>query len=669
MSEVPQQKRARLATSPPGEGLQLLAGSGQELGTAPDTSQLLLCEVAQQALQKYSLGVMRVPLKELGVSPLNRELSGSHVHGLGRRIVSVEGFVRYRYRQGWAHEPNPEDPLEVARNTNRVARATPLLPQVPMVPLKGSIAKTHLMAFQQCLEAGNIYWSDTKQLMTCPAGQLQLAEHLKYGMFYEVFSYAGVTNDKAAILSLCQADNFDSAFALGETEMQLLRSIHASLSIMRPPVGKSSWDVIKETAAVSCGQRWSEEDMIAIYNFAKVIGETHLKFLTETVAVHIPWDTLAVRPGDFHAAARISAGLPWLKVAMVTAQYFPPEGKTTAGPFGKSYGNLVPKGEWERLAKASAKSLMQTEAFLSYLANMYLKTEGVPAEKLAVEIPAAFMRTARALLLARDLERDDVDLEKVETILRQKLEPGPFPPRFTPVTAEERVAAAKAAGATAIKPDNLPALNFAEGAVVEDVTALARGKNLFLGCRVSTVRAVRGVKKGAQGKLVDLGREALVLWDEGALVDSEEGGQHERLIPIASVQTAVAAPEKPEVGKKVAAGAAPVQLPACMPWAKQTLEMAVEGLEQLVVGALYQMFACRSAGPDQVVIESEGSGRIFSNINVKPRGLIVLPHVRELAEGVAKSRPRKLATVKLPQVWVKVGETEYRYLLGAPPRQ
>ena len=51
---------------------------------------------------------------------------------------------------------------------------------------------------------------------------------------------------------------------------------------MRPPVGKSSWDVIKETTAVSCGQRWSEEDLIAIYNFAKVVGEAHLNFLTGT---------------------------------------------------------------------------------------------------------------------------------------------------------------------------------------------------------------------------------------------------------------------------------------------------------------------------------------------------------------------------------------------------
>ena len=58
-----------------------------------------------------------------------------------------------------------------------------------MVALKGSFAKTHLVAFQQCLLAGNIYWNDSNELMACPAGQQALAEHLKNGMFYEVFSW------------------------------------------------------------------------------------------------------------------------------------------------------------------------------------------------------------------------------------------------------------------------------------------------------------------------------------------------------------------------------------------------------------------------------------------------------------------------------------------------
>ena len=145
MTEGQQPKRRRQASS-------------EEADKQPEPSQskLLLCDVAQQTLQKYSLGVHRIPLEELGVSPFNRDLSGSHVHELGRRIMSIEGFVRFRYNQGWAHEHDPDDPLEIARNTIRVARATPMLPEVPMVPLKGSFAKTHLMALQQCLLAGNI---------------------------------------------------------------------------------------------------------------------------------------------------------------------------------------------------------------------------------------------------------------------------------------------------------------------------------------------------------------------------------------------------------------------------------------------------------------------------------------------------------------------------------
>ena len=165
----------------------------------------------------------------------------------------MEGFVQWRYRHGWAHEPNPDDPLEVARNTNAVARATALVPQVRLVPLKGSIAKSHLLTFLQCLRDGTVYWSDTKQLMVPPEGQAVLAEHLKYGMFYEVFSFDCVREDKAALTALCRADNFDSAFALGETEMSLLECIHASLTIVKPPVGKSQWDVVREITAKSCG--------------------------------------------------------------------------------------------------------------------------------------------------------------------------------------------------------------------------------------------------------------------------------------------------------------------------------------------------------------------------------------------------------------------------------
>ena len=192
-----------------------------------------------------------------------------------------------RVSQG-ASSPNLDDPLEVARNTNEVARATSLLAEVPMIPLKGSIAKTHLLSFLHCLKAGNVYWSDTKKLMVPPAAQATLLEHLEHGMHFEVFSYKAVQEDKAAMVALCQADNFDAAFALGETEVSLLRCIHAGIAVARPPVGRSQWDCVKETAAVSCGRPWEDVDMIAVYNFAKAIGVEQLDLLCNIVAIHVP---------------------------------------------------------------------------------------------------------------------------------------------------------------------------------------------------------------------------------------------------------------------------------------------------------------------------------------------------------------------------------------------
>ena len=42
-----------------------------------------------------------------------------------------------------------------------------------------------------------------------------------------------------------------------------------------------------------------------------------------------------------------------------------------------------------------------------------------------------------------------------------------------------------------------------------------------------------------------------------------------------------------------------------------------------------------------------------------------MPHVRELGETVGKDRPKDVVTTK-PEICVRVGESEYRYMLGAP---
>ena len=88
MTEGAPLKRKRLGSKAPLETLSEAAEEADESSETKESSTLLVCELAQQALSKYSLGVMRIPLQELGVSPLNRDVSGSHVHDLGRRIIS-----------------------------------------------------------------------------------------------------------------------------------------------------------------------------------------------------------------------------------------------------------------------------------------------------------------------------------------------------------------------------------------------------------------------------------------------------------------------------------------------------------------------------------------------------------------------------------------------------
>lgn len=67
-------------------------------------------------LSKCGTGVRRLALGELG---LNRAMSCQHEHDLGR-MLSVQGFARFRYRQGWCHEPSGTDPLAVVQDLGSI---------------------------------------------------------------------------------------------------------------------------------------------------------------------------------------------------------------------------------------------------------------------------------------------------------------------------------------------------------------------------------------------------------------------------------------------------------------------------------------------------------------------------------------------------------------------
>ena len=336
-------------------------------GAAPD----LVCEAAASLMKRHTKGVQRIPLQKLGISPFNRRINGPYVHKLGKRILTVEGFARLRYQQGWCHEPNPEDPLAVARFTNAAARGSGLLAPVPMVPLFGSFAKSHLLSFLQALKCGQIYWNDTRDLMLPEPATVELIEHLEHGMFYEVLGYQVCADDGDALRALIASDNFDAGFALGQTEMHLLGHIRDAIVVSRPPVGCTLLDVVRHKVLSTSGQHWTEADLVCFFNAANVLGDVHLAFLSELVDTLVAVDRIAVRPQDFAAAAALPAEVPWLKVALLATQYMSPENRQRQGTRGRMFGNVIGKDQWDKLPKAKAADLEQAEAFLRSVLDRY----------------------------------------------------------------------------------------------------------------------------------------------------------------------------------------------------------------------------------------------------------------------------------------------------------
>ena len=81
-------------------------------------------------------------------------------------------------------------------------------------------------------------------------------------------------------------------------------------------------------------------------------------------------------------------------------------------------------------------------------------------------------------------------------------------------------------------------------------------------------------------------------------------------------------------------------------------------MRRMVLGAIYHLFANRSAGPDQVMVEKVDEGaraRVLCLKEIKPRGLIIFPNVLELPEPSGKAKK------STPLVWVSAGASEFQF--------
>ena len=623
----------------------------------PEETESMVCLGGAEVLKKYSLGVRRIPLKDLGVSPLNRKISGKHVHKLGHRIQTVEGFCRYRYKYGWCHEPNPDDPLEVARNTNLMAKRDRLLaPVAEAAVLFGSFAKTHLLSFLQAMASGTMYWDSSGTLMVPAPGQQALKEHIVHGMYYEVLSFEAVSKDAAGLKGLMASDNFDAGFALGETEMDLLKSIHASLAIVKPPVGCTDWDVVKQAVARSCGTRWSESDIAGIYNLAKVLGPEQVEFICLNVIVHVDVDAVTVRPGDMHLLANFHPSLLWFKVMLLTMQYFSQPEKFAPGPGGKNYGQQISKADFERLTKVPFEILQPVEKFLQQIVSTYSEKNMPEAspETVAKELPAAFLRLAKQVLLCKDFTVSDcIPYGKVEQKLRENLKLSKLPEPVAKAAAPEPVAKAAAKGT--ITPNITPALKFDSQGVVQDCIALARSRGLHVGVKVKCLKDLRGIKKGAFGVIVGIENEIKVKWCMGSRVkqtDAKEAMEEGVNMTLNSLAVLTSEEEK----KNTVAPAAEVELPESIPWVSRNTNSgaAADVITSIVKSTLYQVYVAAAPTPEVLRVTVETPPRLVVAKHVSKRKLALIPWIQDFEK--VQKKGMKVSTKSFQVVVHNVAE-------------
>ena len=114
---------------------------------------------ADVAMERWSRGRTRIPLRKCGCDPNNRKgwpLSSKHMHYIGWRIVTKEGFSSQRYTNGVVVQPHPDHPRRVYNHTASFCDRDPLMISALESMEFGCSRKSHLLLFLLALLDGGI---------------------------------------------------------------------------------------------------------------------------------------------------------------------------------------------------------------------------------------------------------------------------------------------------------------------------------------------------------------------------------------------------------------------------------------------------------------------------------------------------------------------------------
>ena len=446
----------------PGAGLHTASSQA----ASPAACEAPLVNEAARAMLQYSKGVTRVPLEDLGPALFNRQgaaTCGQHCHDLGTRILTMEGFATFRYVAGFCHEPDPEDLLAVARHGNSMALADPLLPRLPMKPLKGVFAKTHLVTFLQLYKNGQMPAVLAAQSKTgvqsdqassqSPGAQStadEFADVLEQGIFMHVFPWWVVRDHREAVLALMASDNFDHGHGLADSELRCINAVRAAIAAssqgrLPVPPGATQYEVVQRHVLRMAGQKWREQDIGAFWNFAMTTLDQHMNIMQDVWSFAGCEAVLRVEAAFFGELAKVSSKLQWTRSALAIAHFLSDREKECSVVAGRCVAGAISKASLKKVRERDSASSQAWEERTQAMMQKYW----VPAQADSPPVPRTAVLKAVAAFLGRNgkcvvgSQLSDVSPQqiKLEAKLRQALEPqwsGLFPQPIAAASQEEK---------------------------------------------------------------------------------------------------------------------------------------------------------------------------------------------------------------------------------------
>ena len=106
-------------------------------------------------------------------------------------------------------------------------------------------------------------------------------------------------------------DNLDAACAMAEHEVALISSYFRSSRLVWPAPGESHIDAVLK-ASGTVGARFSREDKVRCFNFAKLIGDQQMDIISDTHSGWVRPKVVTLSPMTAEALANLPADDVWV---------------------------------------------------------------------------------------------------------------------------------------------------------------------------------------------------------------------------------------------------------------------------------------------------------------------------------------------------------------------